>query len=132
MSLMEINTDGVLEPRILNAGEEARLRVISVRSGVDKNDENYLMITCEVVDVPEAKEIMYMLYIPSSTMDPKKLNRTKWDWTVFAQATGFDLSRPFEPEDDLIGLEFWAVLGVRKSDEYGDQNTIRKFLSFTR
>jgi hypothetical protein len=46
----------------------------------------------------------------------------------FATAFGLDYSRPFSWEDDLVGLEGWVILGVKKSDEYGDQNNVSKYV----
>ncbi len=33
-----------------------------------------------------------------------------------------------DPDEDLKGLECTAVLGVKTSDEYGDQNTIKRLV----
>jgi hypothetical protein len=43
--------------------------------------------------------------------------------------SNIDYSRPFDWEDDLVGLEGWIILGVKKSDEYGDQNTVKKYVA---
>jgi hypothetical protein len=38
-------------------------------------------------------------------------------------------SRPGEPEDDWPGLEGWAILGMEKTDQYGEQNFVKKFVA---
>jgi len=47
----------------------------------------------------------------------------------FATAFGIDYSRPFSWTDDLPGKEGWLIVGVRKSDEYGDQNSVKKYIA---
>jgi hypothetical protein len=61
-------------------------------------------------------------------LDPKQYARQLFDFKQFTRAFGIDLSRPFSWEDDLPGLEGFLIVGVRKSDEFGDQNTVRKYL----
>jgi hypothetical protein len=38
-----------------------------------------------------------------------------------------DLTKPFS-QSDLIGLTAWVILGIQSSDEYGDQNIIKRWL----
>ena len=50
------------------------------------------------------------------------------DFQVFASGIELDYSRPFSWEDDLVGMETWMILGVKKDDEYGDKNTVSKYV----
>lgn len=97
---------------------------------MDKNDKEYIMPVFEVPDQPMVKEFSDFLYIlDKKKLDNKQYQRSLYQFKVFARAFGVDLSRPFDPEDDLVGLEGWVIVGTRKSDEYGEQNTVRKYVA---
>lgn len=117
------------EPKVLDAGEEVKLRIITVNVGEDKNNNPYFMPVFEVPDEPMAKEFSDFFSIPRKDMKEKDYKRALYKIKVFAQAFDIDLGRPIDYEDDLPGCEGWAILGVRKSDEYGEQNTIRKYIA---
>ncbi|MFH1547215.1 MAG: hypothetical protein ABIC57_01895, partial [bacterium] len=61
-------------------------------------------------------------------LTPKETQRGIYQFGRFAECFGIDYSRPFSWEDDLNGLEGWVILGLKKSEEYGDQNIIKKFV----
>jgi hypothetical protein len=118
------------EPKVLDAGEEYELRIIAVNTGTDKNDRDYFMPVFEVPSEPMAKEFTDFFTIPDrNKMTEKDYKRAIYKIKTFAQAFDLDLSRPIDYEDDLIGLTGWAILGVRKDDTYGEQNTIRKYIA---
>jgi len=118
------------EPKVLDAGEEYELRIIAVNTGTDKNDRDYFMPVFEVPSEPMAKEFTDFFTIPDrNKMAEKDYKRAIYKIKTFAQAFDLDLSRPIDYEDDLIGLTGWAILGVRKDDTYGEQNTIRKYIA---
>jgi len=130
MGLMEVDVNDAVEPIVIEAGQEVRVRVTSVRTGDDKNGKPYVMPVFEVPDEPNAKDFSDFMYSPDKgKLSAKELAKAKWKMKTFFDATGFDNSRPFDPEDDWIGLEGWVIVGVSKSEEYGEQNTIRKYLS---
>ena len=61
-------------------------------------------------------------------IEVKQAARNMSRFKNFAAAFGIDYSRPFSWEDDLIGKEGWVIVGVRKTDEYGEQNTVSKYV----
>ena len=118
------------EPKILPAGSEVQIRIISVRSGVsDKNDCKWYQ---PVFDVPEDPMVIefndFFWELDREHLSQKQYARALNDFRNFAQAMDLDYSRPFSWEDDLIGLTGWAILGVKKDDTYGDGNTIKKYI----
>jgi hypothetical protein len=118
------------EPKVLPAGSEVYARIISVRSGVsDKNDCAWYMPVFDVPDDPMVIEFnKFMWELDKEKLDPKQFARALNDFQKFAECFGLDYSRPFSWEDDLVGLEGWVILGIQKDDEYGDKNTIKKFV----
>lgn len=122
------------EPTIAEAGEEYKIRIIGCRNGerVDKttgNEIKYFAPMFEVVDAPMVKEFSGFQDIPNKkAMTEKQYERSLYGIKVFAKCFGIDLSRPVDYEDDLPGLEGWAILGNKTSDTYGEQNTIRKYI----
>ena len=117
------------EPTVLKAGTEAHLQVVSVRSDVDKNDNEYFMPVFEVIGEPMAKEFSDFFHVPDREgLTEKQYGRALNKIKNFTKAFGIDISRPIDYEDDLPGHKGWAILGVRQDDEYGEQNTIRRYV----
>jgi hypothetical protein len=118
------------EPKVLPAGSEVYARIIAVRSGTsDKNDCQWYMPVFDVPDDPMVIEFnKFMWELDKEKLDPKQYARALNDFQKFAACFGLDYSRPFSWEDDLVGLEGWVILGIQKDDEYGDKNTIKKFV----
>jgi len=119
------------EPKILPKGSEVKARIVSVRSGVsEKNDCSWYSV---VYDVPEDPMVMefndFMWELDREKLTPKQFSRQLHSFKQFASAFGIDYSRPFDWEDDLVGLEGWIIVGAKKSDEYGDQNTVKKYVA---
>lgn len=120
------------EPKTLPRGSEVRARIIGVREGIsDKNGAQWYMPTFDVPDDPMVIEFNDFFWdlADRDKLDPKASQRALYKFQKFAQAFGLDYSRPFSWTDDLDGLEGWVILGVRKSDEYGEQNTVSKYVA---
>ena len=119
------------EPRVLPAGSEERARIINVRSGIsDKNDARWYSPVFDVPDDPMVVEFNTFFWelADRDKLTPKEVQRGIYQFGRFAECFGLDYSRPFSWEDDLNGLEGWVILGLKKSEEYGDQNSIKKFV----
>ncbi len=120
------------EPKILPKGSEVKARIVAVRSGVsDKNDCQWYQPVFDIPDDPmviEFSDFFWDIIDAKDKIEDKQYQRNLNRFKNFASAFGIDYSRPFSWDDDLIGLEGWVILGVRKDDEYGDSNTIRKYI----
>lgn len=116
------------EPTVLEAGSEVKVRIIDVNTGVsDKNGCHWVMPVFDVPDQPLIKEFNYFMWeLEKDKLKPKQYERGLNHFKNFAKAFGLDYSRPFEWED-LIDLEGWVIVGVKKDEEYGDKNTVKKF-----
>lgn len=122
--------DNAPEPTVAKAGTEQKLRIVSVRTGTDKNGCDYFMPVYEIPDMPMAKEFSHFMYVPDKkNLSEKQYMRALYAVKVFTKCFDVDISRPIDYEDDLPGHTGWAIVGVRDSDEYGEQNTIRKYIA---
>lgn len=126
------------EPTVLKKGTEVKARIISVRTGVvEKEDSDYYGISyfSVVFDAPneplakEFSDFFWDLAGLKEMVNEKQYLAALRHFHNFADAFGVDYSRPFSIEDDLPGKEGWLIVGIKKSDEYGDQNTVQKYLS---
>ena len=129
-SALESEINQAEAPKLLRKGEEVKARIVSVRTGVsEKNNCAWFMPTFDVPDQPNVKEFNNFFWVLDSKLDPKQFSRELYHTQQFAKAFGIDLSRPFSPEDDLVGKEGWLVVGVQSNDEYGDQNTVTSYVA---
>ena len=120
------------EPKILPRGSEVKARIINVREGIsDKNGAQWYTPVFDVPDDPTVMEFNDFFWdlADRDKLDDKSQFRAMRKFKLFAGAFGLDYSRPFSWTDDLIGLTGYVILGVRKSDEYGDQNTVSKYVA---
>ena len=129
---LEKEIDDAPEPKILPRGSEVLARIIAVNEGVsDKNGAQWYMPIFDVPDDPmviEFNDFMWDL-ADRDKLDPKAAQRAVYKFQRFAQAMGLDYSRPFNWTDDLVGLEGWVILGIKKDDEYGDKNNVSKYVT---
>jgi hypothetical protein len=118
------------EPKVLPAGTEVNARIISVNSGIsDTNDCEWHNVTFDIEDDPlviEFRQFFWELDREKLTM--KQFTRSLNDFQKFAECFSLDYSRPFSWEDDLPGLTGWMILGYKKDDEFGDKNTVKKYV----
>ena len=120
------------EPKILPRGSEVKARIITVREGIsEKNGAQWYMPTFDVPDDPMVIEFNDFFWdlADRDKLDAKAAQRALYKFQKFASAFDIDYSRPFNWTDDLDSKEGWVILGVRKSDEFGDQNTVSKYVA---
>lgn len=119
------------EPKTLPKGTEVKARIIKVNSGIsDKNDCIWYSVVYDVPADPMVKEFSdFMWSLDREKLDAKQFQRELYKFKQFASAFGIDYSRPFSWEDDLPGKEGWLITGVKKSDEYGEQNNVSKYIA---
>lgn len=128
-SHLEKEINEMPEPKVLPKGSEVKLRIIGHHEGEGEYGVWHLL-TFDIPSEPYVKEIRKFISDPldaegsSENIKQKVYNTFKY----FTNAFNIDLGVPFD-WDDMIGLEGWAILGVKKDDEYGEQNTVQKFIS---
>jgi len=119
------------EPKVLPKGSEVKARIIAVRSGIsDKNGATWYQPVFDVPKDPMVIEFNDFIWdlADRDKIDEKQFARNLNRFRMFALAIGLDFSKPFDWEEDLLGKEGWVILGIQKSDEYGDKNTVSKYL----
>lgn len=118
------------EPKTLEAGSEAKLRILNVRTGTsDTNDCNWFSPVYDVPDNPMVKEFNDFFWeLDKEKLTPKEYQRSLYKFKTFVQCFRVDLSRPLDIAEGLTGLEGYAIVGTKKDDVYGEQNTIRKYV----
>lgn len=120
------------ELKVLPRGTEVKARIVAVREGIsDKNGAQWYQPIFDVPDDPLVMEFNDFFWdlADLDKLGEKQAVRALRKFKLFAESFGLDYSQPFDWEEDLINLTGWVILGVRKSDEYGDQNTISKYLT---
>ena len=131
-SNLEKEIENAPEPKILPKGSEVKARIITVRDGIsDKNNAHWYSVVFDVPSEPLVKEFNGFFWDLSdlSKLEEKAGFGALRGFKNFAAAFDIDYSRPFSWEDDLPGKEGWVILGVKKDDEYGDKNTVSKYIS---
>lgn len=131
-SNMEKEIANAEEPKMLPKGSEVKARIIAVRTGIsDKNGAKWFTPVFDIPKEPLAMEFSDFFWdlCDRDKLDAKSNARNLTKFKNFAAAFGLDYSKPFDLEDDLIGLEGWVILGVKKSDEFGDQNSVSKYMA---
>ena len=119
------------EPKILPRGAEVKARIIKVNAGVsDKNGARWYMPVFDVPDDPMVMEFKDFFWELSDKdkIDPKQFQRSLNKFKRFASSFDLDFTRPFDWEDDLIDLSGYIITGIKKDDEYGDQNSVAKYV----
>jgi hypothetical protein len=129
-----INLDDVPELEILPAGKEVEIEIKMVFTGTsDKYEGNprYYQPLFEAIDMPTVPDFQGFLWEPHDIekLPPKQQVRALADFKKFTQCFNIDLSQKFEWEEDIPGKTGWVITGVKKSDEYGDQNIVKKYLN---
>ena len=119
------------EPKTLIAGVEVKARIIMVRTGIsDKNNCQWYSVVYDVPEDPMVTEFNDFFWeLDEKLLTPKEFSRSLYSFQQFAAAFDIDYSRPFSWEDDLPGKEGWLITGIKKSAEYGEQNTVKKYIA---
>jgi len=122
-----------VEPHCVPAGEEYELRIIEAKVGTAKSSGMpYIRCRCEIIGDDAANDISMFVSMPHADREPKSNNRLLKRLNDFCDA--FELPSPlknpkFNPEEDWQGATGWAILGVETSEEFGDQNTVKKVVA---
>jgi len=118
------------EPKTLPVGTEVKARIIAVNTGVsDKNDCVWYMPLFDVPADPMVVEFNDFIWeLDKEKLDPKQYQRNLFKFQQFASAFKINYSKPFSWEDDLPGKEGWMILGFKKDEEFGDKNTVKKYV----
>lgn len=119
------------EPIVLPAGSEVKARIISVREGIsEKNGAQYYQPVFDIPSQPMVTEFNDFFWDlrDRAKIEDKQFQRNLNHFKTFAAAFGIDYSKPFDWVDGLLGMEGWMIVGYKKDDEFGDKNTVKRYL----
>lgn len=121
------------EPKVLAKGKEVKARIILVRTGNSEKRGGavWYSVVYDVPDDPMVIEFGDFFWDLSERdkLTPKEFTRGLYKFKCFAKAFGLDYSKPFNWTEDLTGLEGWLIVGVKNDPQYGDQNTVSKYVA---
>jgi len=129
-SLLDIG-EGVAdapEPKAVPADEEYKIRILSATQDMDKNQEPYFLPRFDIADQPLSKDFTKFIRIPHSGLDEKAMARARSQLRIFLECFGLPTSGQIDLED-MQGKTGWAILGVEETEQYGEQNYIKKFIA---
>ncbi len=124
--------DDAVELSTVRSGEY-KVRLLQINEGIDKNGSEYVQPRLEIANDLYTKDFTYFIGLPGPYDDAKQMNKKKLKINDFCLAFGTRMQTISEFKElcksgDLIGMEAWAVLKEKESDEYGMQNEIVRFI----
>uniref|UniRef100_A0A6M3JZL9 Uncharacterized protein n=1 Tax=viral metagenome TaxID=1070528 RepID=A0A6M3JZL9_9ZZZZ len=124
-SFLDVDTSDAVEPKAVPAGE-LQVRILSGVIAINKNGNPYFQPRFDIPSEPTSKDFTDYLGLPFPEMDEKQLNQAKFKLDSFKRC--FGIKKKKFTMDEIIGLTGWAILGLKEDQEYGEQNTIRKYI----
>ena len=130
-AIIDITTyaNNPIELDVLAEGTEAELKIIGLRSGTDKNGNQYISPMFEVLGYGEnVRDFSRYIGLPGEGRTAKENVSAMGMVSKFAKAFGIDLSSPFS-EEDVVGKRGWAILGIEKDQDGEPVNKVNKFIT---
>lgn len=127
-SFLDLNVGDAVEYKPVPAGEY-QLKVVKAELKEQKPEKGtgrYISVRLILVDDPYAKDVNYVMMLPSTDNDVKTVNNRKLNISRFIQAMGEDPSAQIDL-DTWEGNTLWAIL-KEVSDDYGDKNEIKSII----
>jgi len=127
MTTLKFNTKDVPEPQAVAAGEYV-IRIIRAEvKARTKGPGTMLALTFDLPGEGDTKLVNHWLMFPDTAEDEISENRVLRNLKAFGEAFDVDFEAGIEV-DELLRKEGKAILSVETSDEYGEQNRIKRFL----
>lgn len=130
-TLLDIDTSDAHEPSAVDDGEY-KIRITGQRKSQEgavvrtsQKGNSFFIITFDLPEEPLSKGLSQIFSVPTEDMEPKRVNAVKWQLECFKRA--FNLSEI--NFDSMIGKEGYALLRKTFSEEYGEQNEVKKFIT---
>ena len=143
MALVDLGDDlaNAEEPKAVPHGSECHCKIVRLacdESGAyvltNKSGNQYLRPICEIMNssdygIKNPKDFSHYMGFPHDEQSQKQKENALSRIKQLLEACGVDFDGGrFDPEV-LIGCEFWAILKMTESDEYGEQNDISKLIA---
>ncbi|TET81252.1 hypothetical protein E3J38_04235 [candidate division TA06 bacterium] len=125
-TFLDVETTGAQEPKAMSMGEY-KIRVVGALIDIDKNNHPYFLPRFEIPSEPYSKDFTSFHGLPHDEMTEKQLNQSKWWLEQFKLCFGLALEGKLTI-DQMLRLEGWAILGSKDDPQWGEGNTIRRYL----
>lgn len=122
-TLLEDNTEHevqIVKAEIGEAGEQSK-----------SAGQKYLRVTYKALEEPDSRPFNDIFMLPIPGQDKETYNMRGRQLRTMLQCFEFDYTSGwniFTETEQLVGLTGEVVVKVRESDEYGDQNEVKKYL----
>ena len=121
--LLDYNLTDVPDLVVVPEGEY-QIMIKSVESKQDKNNNPGMQVRLKIDGVENAKTFTTWVSLPGPSDDEDTKNDKLRGLKRFVE--GFGIQMPIDMEN-LAGMSTMVILGVRTSEEYGDQNNIKRY-----
>ena len=129
MTLLDVNIDEVNEPVLLPEGEH-ELRCTSYQDKTQGEKYPGVVLILEAQGGGElTAPIFHRVFFPRSEDDDQKQARARLDIKRLCLAFGVSGS-PID-FDNFIGQSAWAYVVVKSSEQYGDNNNVKRWVAST-
>jgi hypothetical protein len=134
--LDSVDLNNAVENTAVPGGEEYKLRIVDIKTDLsnsdnlprNKNGDAYLLPRFEIIGEPTAKEFNRYMVLPGAEADEKQKNNASFKIKLFLETFNLD-PNSLEDPSDIIGAEGWAILGFEETDDWGEQNFVKKFIA---
>jgi len=130
-TILDIDTSDAQEPSCVDPGEY-KIRITGFRKDQSGNivrtsdsGNRYFIMTFDIPDEEFSKGLSKIFSLPNKDHDAKQTNAIKWNLECFKKAFGLDEIN----FSAMVGKEGYAILGISSSEQYGDQNEVKKFIT---
>ena len=131
-SFLDFNLDEVPELHAVPGNREYRLKVRDANVQESKGDQtagqDLILMRFNIEDEPDTKQVTYPIMLPHDSLDEEQNNNRKRQLKRVVEALGLDPASGFNIEE-LVGEECWAILTVEESAQYGETNSIKRFIN---
>lgn len=128
MTTLKFNTKDVREPQPVAAGEYV-IRIIRAEVKPRSNGQGTMLaLTFDLPGEGDARLVNHWLMFPDTATDEAQENRVLRNLKAFGEAFDVDFEAGIEV-DELLRKEGKAILSVETSEEYGEQNRVKRFLA---
>lgn len=128
--------DAIPDQTILDDGSEHVVQIISAKIGESKPEaktagQSYLMVTYKAEDDPDSAPFNDVFMLPFNGLEKEKFNQRGRALRAFFKCFEFDYTSGwdiFTETDQLKGLTGNVIVRVDDNDQYGEQNSVKKYL----
>ena len=130
-TILDIDTSDAQEPAAVPEGEY-KIRITGQRKDGEgaivrtaASGSKYFIVTFDLPEEPLSKGLSQIFSVPTEDMEPKRVNASKWQLECFKRTFGLSELN----FDSMVGKEGYALLRKTFSEEYGEQNDVKKFIT---